>query len=150
MNVAQALEHANALVFPEIVYCGGFSSMDAERQKNEEALATLREEFAKNDNPGFGYDVILDLADRNRELCDQMGIERLNNTRDSSLARGMSDQDLCAGVAALQRRKASTVMREMGGDRNNLAWPTSPSPSAARCWASTSRRRTATRTAVTS
>ena len=48
MNVAQALEHANALVFPEIVYCGGFSSMDAERQKNEEALATLREEFAKN------------------------------------------------------------------------------------------------------
>ena len=128
MNVAQALEHANALVFPEIVYCGGFSSMDAERQKNEEALATLREEFAKNDNPGFGYDVILDLADRNRELCDQMGIERLNNTRDSSLARGMSDQDLCAGVAALQKRKASTVMREVGGDRNNLgvAYVTKP------------------------
>ena len=128
MNVAQALEHANALVFPEIVYCGGFSSMDAERQKNEEALATLREEFAKNDNPGFGYDVILDLADRNRELCDQMGIERLNNTRDSSLARGMSDQDLCAGVAALQKRKASTVIREVGGDRNNLgvAYVTKP------------------------
>ena len=128
MNVAQALEHANALVFPEIVYCGGFSSMDAERQKNEEALATLREEFAKNDNPGFGYDVILDLADRNRELCDQMGIERLNNTRDSSLARGMSDQDLCAGVAALQKRKTSTVIREVGGDRNNLgvAYVTKP------------------------
>ena len=128
MNVAQALEHANALVFPEIVYCGGFTAMDAERQKNEEALATLRDEYAKNDNPGFGYDVIRDLADRNRELCDQIGIERLNNTRDSSLARGMSDFDLCAGVAALQKRKASTVVREVGGDRNNLgvAYVTKP------------------------
>lgn len=121
MNVSQALEHASALFIPEIVYCEGFPAMDSERQKNEEAMAALREEFAKNDNPSFSYDVIRDLADRNRELCDQMGIERLANTRDHSLARGMSDEDLCAGVAALQKRKASTVIREIRGDRNNLA-----------------------------
>ncbi len=91
-------------------------------------MATLREEFAKNDNPAFGYDIIRDLADRNRDLCDQMGIERLNNTRDSSLARGMSDDDLCGQVAALQRRKKATVIREVHGDRNNLgvAYVTKP------------------------
>lgn len=128
MNVPQALEHANAFFFPELVYGSGFQAMDSERQKNEEAMATLREEFAKNDNPAFGYDIIRDLADRNRDLCDQMGIERLNNTRDSSLARGMSDDDLCGQVAALQKRKKATVIREVHGDRNNLgvAYVTKP------------------------
>lgn len=128
MNVPQALEHANAFFFPELVYGSGFQAMDSERQKNEEAMATMREEFAKNDNPAFGYDIIRDLADRNRDLCDQMGIERLNNTRDSSLARGMSDDDLCGQVAALQRRKKATVIREVHGDRNNLgvAYVTKP------------------------
>lgn len=128
MNVPQALEHANAFFFPELVYGSGFQAMDSERQNNEEAMATLREEFAKNDNPAFGYDIIRDLADRNRDLCDQMGIERLNNTRDSSLARGMSDDDLCGQVAALQKRKKATVIREVHGDRNNLgvAYVTKP------------------------
>ena len=128
MNVPQALEHANAFFFPELVYGSGFQAMDSERQKNEEAMATLREEFAKNDNPAFGFDIIRDLADRNRDLCDQMGSERLNNTRDSSLARGMSDDDLCGQVAALQRRKKATVIREVHGDRNNLgvAYVTKP------------------------
>lgn len=121
MNVAQALEHAYALVFPEIIYCGGFPAMDAERQKNEEAMAALRAEYAKNDNPGFGFDVIRDLADRNRELVDEMGVERLANTRDQSLARGMSDEDLCRGIAALQKRKAATVIKAVHGDKNNLA-----------------------------
>ncbi len=128
MNVPQALEHANAFFFPELVYGSGFQAMDSERQKNEEAMATLREEFAKNDNPAFGFDIIRDLADRNRDLCDQMGCERLNNTRDSSLARGMSDDDLCGQVAALQKRKKATVIREVHGDRNNLgvAYVTKP------------------------
>lgn len=128
MNVPQALEHANAFFFPELVYGSGFGAMDSERQKNEEAMQTLREEFAKNDNPPFTYDVIRDLADRNRDLVDQMGTERLNNVRDSSLARGMSDDDLCGQVAALQKRKKSTVIREVGGDRNNLgvAYVTKP------------------------
>ena len=128
MNVPQALEHANAFFFPELVYGSGFQAMDSERQKNEEAMATLREEFAKNDNPAFGFDIIRDLADRNRDLCDHMGSERLNNTRDSSLARGMSDDDLWGQVAALQKRKKATVIREVHGDRNNLgvAYVTKP------------------------
>ena len=128
MNLQQALEHANAFFFPELVYGSGFSAMDSERQKNEEALATLRDAWKNEENPGFGFDLIQDLADRNRELCDAMGIERLGNTRDSSLSRGLSDEDLCAGVGALQRRKGSTVMREIRGDRNALgvAYVTKP------------------------
>lgn len=128
MNLDQALEHANALIFPEFLYGSGFSAMDAERKKNEEALAALREDYAKADNPTFSFDVIRELADRNRDLCDQIGIDRLNNTRDSSLARGLSDDDLCAQVAALQKRKKATVIREVHGDRNNLgvAYVTKP------------------------
>ena len=128
MNLDQALEHANAFLFPEFLYGSGFSAMDAERKKNEEALAALREDYAKADNPTFSFDVIRELADRNRDLCDQIGIDRLNNTRDSSLARGLSDDDLCAQVAALQKRKKATVIREVHGDRNNLgvAYVTKP------------------------
>ena len=128
MNASQAIEHANALFFPELVYDSGFSAMDSERQKNEEALAALRDAYATQENPGFGYDLILDLADRNRALCDQIGIERLTNARDTSLARGMSDEDLCAGIAALQHRKPATVLREVRGERTNLgvAYVTKP------------------------
>lgn len=116
MKLAQALEHANALVFPEILAFEGFSAMQAERQKNEEAIACLRDEWRKAESPSFGYDVILDLAQRNRELCDSIGIERLANTRDSSLARGMTDIDLCRGIAALQKRRPATVIKEVGTD----------------------------------
>lgn len=128
MNASQAIEHANALFFPELVYDSGFSAMDSERQKNEEALTALRDAYATQENPGFGYDLILDLADRNRALCDQIGIERLTNARDTSLARGMSDVDLCAGIAALQHRKPATVLREVRGERTNLgvAYVTKP------------------------
>ena len=40
----------------------------------------------------------------------------------------MSDDDLCGQVAALQRRKKATVIREVHGDRNNLgvAYVTKP------------------------
>ena len=128
MNVPRALEHTSAFFVRELVYGSGFGAMDSECQKNEEAMQTLREEFAKNDNPPFGYDIIRDLADRNRDLVDQMGIERLANVRDSSLSRGMSDDDLCGQVAALQKRKKATVIREVAGDRNNLgvAYVTKP------------------------
>ena len=128
MKLSEALEHANALFFPEVVYGSGFAAMDAERARNEEALAVLRDAFNTQDNPGFSYDVVLDLAQRNRELVDAMGIERLANARDTSLARGLSDDDLCGGIAALQGRRKSTVIREVRGDRNALgvAYVTKP------------------------
>lgn len=128
MKLSEALEHANALFFPEMVYGSGFAAMDAERARNEEALAVLRDAFNTQDNPGFSYDVVLDLAQRNRELVDAMGIERLANARDTSLARGLSDDDLCGGIAALQGRRKSTVIREVRGDRNALgvAYVTKP------------------------
>lgn len=122
MKLSEALDQANALVIPEILAFEGFSAMDAERRKNEEALATLREEFQKSENPSFGFDVILDLAERNRQLCDSIGIERLNNTRDSSLARGLSDEDLCKGIAALQKRRASTVINKVHSDATARAF----------------------------
>lgn len=116
MNVTQALDQAYAICFPEILMCEGFSAMDAERQKNEEAIATLKDAFTKDENPSFSFDVVRDLAQRNRALCDTIGIERLNNMRDSSLARGMSDDDLCKAVAVLQKRRFATVQKEIHGD----------------------------------
>lgn len=121
MKLAQALEHANALVFPEILAFEGFAAMDSERQKNEEALAALCDAWYKEENPGFGYDVILDLAQRNRELCDSIGIASLANKRDSSLARALSDEDLCRGIAALQKRRPATVIKEVGTDASSRA-----------------------------
>lgn len=121
MKVSQALEHANAFFIPEVLLFEGFNAMDTERQKNEEAIYTLRDAFAKEDNPGFDYSIILELADRNRSLCDTMGIDRLSKKRDTSLARSLSDEDLSRGVAALQKRRPATLIKQIQGDQNMRA-----------------------------
>lgn len=116
MNVSQALEHASLMFIPELLLFEGYSALDRERQKNEEALAALRDAYKKEEEPGFDYSVIMDLAQRNREICDSIGIDKLNNTRDTSLARSLSDEDLSCGVAALQKRRAQTVINQIHGD----------------------------------
>lgn len=116
LKLAEALDQANALVIPEILAFEGFSAQDAERRKNEEALACLRETYNKEENPIFGWDTILDLAQRNRELCDSIGIARLSNARDTSLARSLTDEDLCKGIAAMQKRRSASVIKKVGSD----------------------------------
>ena len=127
MNLAQALEHANAFAFPELIYGSGFQVMDSERQKNEEAIELLRDAFLKGTDrdgkkaPDFPFVIVSELADRNRALCDEIGEERLANLPGKNLERSLTDEDLCQGVAALQGRTKSAVVREIRGDRNNLA-----------------------------
>lgn len=117
MNAQQALEYSMQPFIPMFIY-GDYDAMESERQKGEEALKALVDEWKTNDNPGFGFDVILDLADRNRELCDQIGEGRLRNLSSPMLSRGLSDADMCQAIAKMQGRTAAGVAKEVRGDRD--------------------------------
>lgn len=120
MNLAQAIEHANALSFP------GFFSDDAtltsDREKNEEAISLLMKEWmdAPAGSEPFPFDLVRDLADRNRVTCDAYGADRLRDMRGSNLARSLSDDDLVRGVATMQHRPISDVRREAGPGLKDL------------------------------
>ena len=121
MNLAQAIEHATALALP------GFFSDDAtltaDRERNEEAISLLLAAWkeAEPGNEPISYQAILDLADRNRQTCDEYGAARLREVRGSSLARSLTDDDLVRGVAALQHRPVATVAAEAGEGAKDLA-----------------------------
>ena len=117
MNAQQALEYSMQPFIPMFIY-GDYDAMESERQKGEEALKALVDEWKTNDNPGFGFDIILDLADRNRELCDQIGESRLRNLSSPMLSRGLSDADMCQAIAKMQGRTAASVAKEVRGDRD--------------------------------
>ena len=121
MNLAQAIEHANALALP------GFFSDDAtltaDRERNEEAISLLLAAWkeAEPGNEPISYQAILDLADRNRQTCDEYGAARLREVRGSSLTRSLTDGDLVRGLAALQHRPVATVAAEAGEGARDLA-----------------------------
>lgn len=121
MNFAQAFEHANAAVFPG--FLTDDASLDDERRKNEEAIVALIQEWEAaplGDEP-CSFDTVLELADRNREICDIFGEERLRTEPSLNLPRRLSDADLVHGVAVLQkRRKDSPVARIAGPDLTDL------------------------------
>lgn len=121
MNVNQALEYANAFYIPEFIFAGGYESIEAERVKGEEALKALLDEWKSAEAPSFAFDIVRELADRNRGLCDAIGEPRLRNVPSSALSRSLSDADLCAGIAAMQGRTAASVAREVRGDRDAYA-----------------------------
>lgn len=120
MNVNQALEYSMQPFIPMFIY-GDYDAMESERRRGEEAMKTLIDEWRANDEPGFDFNVILQLADQNRELCDQIGENRLRNLSSPLLARSLSDADTCAGIAKLQGRSASAVARAVRGDRDAYA-----------------------------
>ena len=120
MNVSQALEYSMQPFIPMFIY-GDYDAMESERRRGEEAMKTLIDEWRANDEPGFDFNVILQLADQNRELCDQIGENRLRNLSSPLLARSLSDADTCAGIAKLQGRSASAVARAVRGDRDAYA-----------------------------
>ena len=120
MNVNQALEYSMQPFIPMFIY-GDYDAMESERRRGEEAMKTLIDEWHANDEPGFDFNVILQLADQNRELCDQIGENRLRNLSSPLLARSLSDADTCAGIAKLQGRSASAVARAVRGDRDAYA-----------------------------
>ena len=121
MNVNQALDYANAFYIPEFIFAGGYDSIESERQKGEEALKALVDAWREEDDPGFSFDIVRELADRNRGLCDHIGEARLRNLSSPMLARSLSDADTCAGIAKMQGRTAASVTREVRGDRDAYA-----------------------------
>ena len=120
MNVSQALEYERQPFIPMFIY-GDHGAMESERQKGEEALKALETEyFTAEGDPGFDFATVRDLADRNRDLCDQIGEARLRNVTPATLSRGLSDADTCAAIGKMQKRTAASVMREIRGDRDAL------------------------------
>lgn len=121
MNVQQAIDQAHAYTLP------GFLSTDSavteERKRNEDALATLlkawKEAPAKQEPCDFS--LIMQLADRNRELCDNFGIEKLERVAGGCLARQLSDDDLISAVAKMQKRSVAAVRKTAGPTAANLA-----------------------------
>lgn len=115
MNLGDAISHASTLFMPEFLFGADDDLLLGERAANEEAMHLLIEEYFSNPNPSFGFDLVTDLADRNRSICDMMGPESLQADRSRNLASSLSDDDILRGVAALQHRKPETVAKEVAG-----------------------------------
>ena len=115
MNLSDAIGHASTLFMPEFLFGADEAMLLGERAANEEALHLLIEEYFTNPNPAFGFDLVIELADRNRSLCDMMGPESVQADRSHNLANHLSDDDILRGVAALQHRKMETVAKEVAG-----------------------------------
>ncbi|MGI6755748.1 MAG: 3'-5' exonuclease [Atopobiaceae bacterium] len=120
MDVSQAIEQANALVIPGFLI--GDDALTAERQKNEEAISVLMNAWksAPIGAEPFSFDLVLSLAQRNREICDAYGIERLRNTRGVGLLGKLSEDDLIRSVAALQHRSPDEVRKTAGPQAADL------------------------------
>lgn len=114
MNLAQALEHANALAFPGFLMDDG--ALTDERRKNEEAITALLDAWwsAPAGQEPFSFDIIQNLADQNRIICDKYGASRLRDTNGSNLARKLSDEDLIRSVATMQHRSMDEVAATAG------------------------------------
>ena len=114
MNLQQAIEHANTFVLP--AFLADDLARTTEREKNEEAIGLLRDAWMAAPLGGepFSFDLVRALADRNRELCDLIGEERLRDARGSSLAQRLSDDDIVRSAAALQHRDVAEVRRAAG------------------------------------
>lgn len=120
MDLSQAIECASAIVFPG--FLTDEAALSAERAKNEEALGVLRSAWAdapRGKEP-FGYELVMGLADRNRDVCDRLGIEKLRNASPSSLSRGLSPKDLIRACAVLQGRTEAQVTAISGPDARDL------------------------------
>ena len=113
MNLSQAIEHASTLFVPEFLFGFDEANLNAERENNEQAIKCLHEEWFASENPGFSYDLVRELADRNRALCDNMDAIALENIRGLNLSRGLSENDVLRGIAALQHRKPETIQKEI-------------------------------------
>lgn len=116
MNKSEALEHANALIIPEFLYAAGIDAMNDERVRNEEAIRALMDAYFAEEDPGFDFSLVRELADRNRSLVDKIGSLTVENTRSLNLSRGLTDEEHVRGVAAMQKRQPSAVTRQLKGD----------------------------------
>ena len=115
MNLSDAIGHASTIFMPEFLFGADEAMLKGEQAANEEALHLLIEEYFANPNPSFGFDLVMDLADRNRSICEMIGPEGVQADRSRNLANHLSDDDILRGVAALQRRSVDRVAKEVEG-----------------------------------
>lgn len=120
MELSQAIDLASAFVLPGLV--SDEASLQAERMKNEDAIKTLMDAWrsAPAGKEPFGFDLVLSLVDRNRDVCDRIGAEKLRDTSPSALARKLPDADLVHAVAAMQRRPDAEVAAIAGPGLEDL------------------------------
>ena len=120
MNLAQAIEHANATAIPGFLTDDAY--LDEQRRNNEEAISLLRTTWmdAPKGQEPFSFELVQSLADRNRTVCDEFGIERLERVGGMNLSRRLSDEDLVKGVAWMQGRRPRTVAKEAGPEVRDL------------------------------
>ena len=115
MNLGEAIGHASTIFMPEFLFGVDDEMLLGERAANEEALRILIDEYFANPTPSFGFDLVIDLADRNRSLCDMMDPESVQADRSRNLSNHLSDDDILRGVAALQHRSVERVAKEIEG-----------------------------------
>ena len=117
MNLSDAIGHASTIFMPEFLFGADEAMLQGEQAANEEALHLLVEEYFANPNPAFEFDLVLELAARNRAICDMMEPESVQSdrTRSRNLANNLSDDDVLRGVAALQHRSVDKVAKEVEG-----------------------------------
>ncbi len=120
MELSQAIDLASAFVLPGLV--SDEASLQAERMKNEDAIKTLMDAWrsAPAGREPFGFDLVLSLVDRNRDVCDRIGADRLRDTSPSALARKLPDADLVHAVAAMQHRPDAEVAAIAGPSLEDL------------------------------
>lgn len=120
MELSQAIDLASAFVLPGLV--SDEASLQAERMKNEDAIKTLMDAWrsAPAGREPFGFDLVLSLVDRNRDVCDCIGADRLRDTSPSALARKLPDADLVHAVAAMQHRPDAEVAAIAGPSLEDL------------------------------
>lgn len=128
MDLNEALECANEFTLPG--FMEDEDSLNADRMRNEDALVTLLEAWdaAPAGREPFSFDLVLSLADRNRDVCDRIGADALRNARSSCLAQQLSDRDRVRAVAALQGRSEKQVqaLAGMGARDIAVAWVDAP------------------------
>ena len=128
MDLSQAIECASALTFPG--FLTDDAALAAERARNEDALVTLMaawRDAAPNREP-CDYGLIRELADRNRDVCDRYGIEKLRDVSPSCLSRSLGNAELIHAVAVLQHKTDAQVTALAGPDARdlNVAWVDAP------------------------
>lgn len=120
MNLAQAIELANAFILPG--FMTDDEALDEERRRNEEAISLLM--AAWQDAPAgqepFSFDLVRQLADRNRPICDSYGADRLRDLNGLNLRRGLPTADLVHGAAWMQGRKDEQVALTAGFEGRDL------------------------------
>ena len=128
MDLSQAIECASALTFPG--FLTDDAALAAERARNEDALVTLMAAWrdAAPDREPCDYGLIRELADRNRDVCDRYGIEKLRDVSPSCLSRSLGNAELIHAVAVLQHKSDAQVTALAGPDARdlNVAWVDAP------------------------